>query len=132
EVRLLAASPLVHVALVDHLERHGLQGSDQLVVNRARDRHRAASLSDGGGSARATISARSRTSISSSLSKCLTPSTSMVLQNGHATATASTLASTFSRVLFTLTCFSGSSSVLLRAAPAPQQKPCSRFRRSST
>jgi hypothetical protein len=72
--------------------------------------------------AAATSSATSRTSMSSSLSRCFMPSVIMMLQNGQATATVWTPVAMISSVRFTLT-RSPCSSMNIRPPPAPQQKP---------
>ena len=59
------------------------------------------------------------------------PSVSMMLQNGQATATASTPVSTTSVVRFSLTRWPSRSSMNMRPPPAPQQNPYCLLRRIS-
>ena len=60
------------------------------------------------------------------------PSVSMMLQNGQATATASTPVAMISSVRLTFTRWPSCSSMNMRPPPAPQQKPCCLLRAIST
>src|SRR5437762_2851370 len=80
----------------------------------------------------ATISAISRTAKRSSTFSALTPSSNMVTQNGQATATPLASVATASLRRLWLIRVPLFSSMNARAPPAPQQKPRSRHRGSST